>query len=153
MVRHTGVPLDAKPLSQRLAGTVCVRLGDQDFARRERICELVVDGGEVPKRRAKNEREIGGKHLGLIANRRAFQSSWAYLQCPHYHTKNNEFPQLSAFLTQEIYTAFRIGVDAHPRRKELYQSGLPSSYEFIKVVSIEIDDLARGYREGEGDER
>jgi hypothetical protein len=52
-----------------------------------------------------------------------------------------------------MYTAFRIGVDAHPRRKELYQSRLPSSYEFIKVVSIEIDDLARGNRESEGDER
>jgi hypothetical protein len=83
----------------------------------------------------------------------SLQISWAYLQCPHYHTKNNEFPQLSALLTQDIYLTFRIGVDAHPRRKELYQSRLPSSYEFIKVVSIEVDDFACGDREGEGDER
>jgi hypothetical protein len=70
MVRLTGVPLDAKPLSQRLAGSVGVRLGDQDFTGRERICELFVDGGEVPARKkSKDQREIGGKHLGLIANR------------------------------------------------------------------------------------
>jgi hypothetical protein len=69
MVRLTGVPLDAKPLSQRLAGTVGVRLGDQDFARRERVRELFVDGGEVPARIARNERKIGCEHLKLIANR------------------------------------------------------------------------------------
>jgi hypothetical protein len=69
-IRHTGVPLDAKPLSQRLAGTIGVRLGDQDFARRERVRELFVDGGEVPARKkSRDQREIGGKHLGLIAER------------------------------------------------------------------------------------
>ena len=41
----------------------------------------------------------------------------------------------------------------HPRCEEFYEGGFSSSDEFVKVVTVEVDDLARGDREGEGDER
>jgi len=41
----------------------------------------------------------------------------------------------------------------HPGCEEFYEGGFSSSDEFVKVVTVEVDDLARGDREGEGDER
>lgn len=99
IIRLTGVPLNAKPLSQRLASTVGIRLGDQDFARRERVRELFVDGGEVPARKkSKDQKGTGYKHLKLIANR--FEPFRAHGLTCNAHTISHDTKLLLALITQ-----------------------------------------------------